>query len=79
MTKEKARLVLQQELADHIEKWVNHKAEDGGDWHDAEIGYVHDDISIDMTKAALLVLFSISDAQAYSIKEGFLSVGQYGV
>lgn len=72
MSKEKSRQSLILDLAKHIEMWVNDKTENGNEWFDADIGYVHDGIYDDMAKSAMLILTALSDAQRYAIDGGFL-------
>lgn len=71
MTKEKARVMLEEELVNHISTWLDRIAQTGT-WSNADLGYIHEDINKDMAKAASLILFSLSDAQKYAVEEGYL-------
>jgi hypothetical protein len=55
MTKEKIRPILERELADWLEKWLDDKY-DGSDLSDAKIFFYSAKHCLAMAKAALLVL-----------------------
>lgn len=72
MEKVKARELIEEDLSINLEKWANSIASNKEYLGDAKIGFLHKEIFVNMSRAALLVLFSISDAQDGAIQKGFL-------